>query len=493
LSLGEDLDGDGVIEIITADVVSTMVGFEDVVVPGGSFADAARVETKFSFSGALSGDGQIFSGTVALDSWYAADVGQVRGDARLTISADGQSATATSLDELTGGGFLIANDVRSNDLLRGVPVAGDDYRVVTCDDRASPTGYYSTRVPGSGRIAGRSYIGSPIDRPECGFDNSAAAWDGTNYFIAYARSDNSGNSNIVAVRMTPNGTLLDTPAIVVSTGSSNFLPAVAFDGTNFLVVWQKFDPMFVNPPQVSNGHEIYGARISSGGTHLGEFAIFTSPGEQSVPSVAFDGTNFLVVWSDTRSGSGPSDDTDVYGVRVSPAGIVLDDPPIAIVTAPGFQGEPQVASSGSNWLVVWNDTGPLGSSPPPDGRIFGKRVAANGSLLDGPASAEGIALATAPVANYGAAVAFVGIRYRVVWAVGSYPIFGPAGIYGVKVSTNGQLIGGSADVLGPSISGTPPDNYRYDRPQIASRGTDALVTWSNVGNEPDILGRIIRP
>jgi hypothetical protein len=77
--------------------------------------------------------------------------------------------------------------------------------------------------------------------------------------------------------------------------------------------------------------------------------------------------------------------------------------------------------------------------------------------------------------------------------VGSYPIFGPAGIYGVKISTNGQLVGGSADVLGPSISGTPPDNYRYDRPQIASRGTDALVTWSNVGNEPDILGRIIRP
>ena len=54
----------------------------------------------------------------------------------------------------------------------------------------------------------------------------------------------------------------------------------------------------------------------------------------------------------------------------------------------------------TNWLVVWNDIDQLGTSPPPDGRIFGKRVAADGSLLDGTAGSDGIAIGTAPSYNF---------------------------------------------------------------------------------------------
>jgi hypothetical protein len=222
---------------------------------------------------------------------------------------------------------------------------------------------------------------------------------------------------------------------------------------------------------VPPGHEIYGALIAPDGTSPGEFPVFTSPGEQVFPSVAFDGTNYLVAWRDTRSGSGPSEDTDIYGVRVNAAGAVLDSPEIAIVTAPRTQGGPQVAAS----------------------RIFGKRVAPDGSLLDGPASGDGIAIATAPVANYGATVGYVGDSYFVAWAVGSYPSFGTAGIYGVKVSTTGTLVDGSANTLGPSLSGVPPDGTRFGRPRIASKGTEALLVWAQIGGGVDILGKVLDP
>jgi hypothetical protein len=485
--IGEDLDGDGVTETVTGDISSTVVGFEDVNVPGGNFSNALRVENAISFTGNLSGGGGSFSGSALANTWFAPGVGQVRADAELTATANGQTVTGRVLEELTGGAFPIAINIRNtDDALGAIPSAGDGYLVFACDAVKTPEGFYNTLVPGSGRVGRSMFMGDVHYLGGCQPESAAAAYDGSNHLFVWAKTDNVNNTNIVAVRVNDDGVPLDMNEFFVSSGSSNFSPAVAFDGSNFLVVWNKFDL------SGTGGHEIYGARIAPDGTNLGEFPIFTSPGEQVFPDVAFDGTNYLVVWRDTRSGSGPTDDTDVYGVRVSPAGTVLDTPEIAIVTAPRTQGEPKVASSGTNWLVVWNDIGQLGTSPPPDGRIFGKRVAADGSLLDGPASADGIAIGTAAVPNYGAVVGFVGSDYFVAWGVGSYPSFGTAGIFGASVSTDG-VRDGAPDSLGTAISGEPLASSWYVQPRIASRGDEALVTWIKRGPNVDVMGVIVRP
>lgn len=485
--IGEDLDGDGITETVTADIGSTVVGFEDVVVPGGSFAGTLRLENAIEFSGNLSGGGGSFSGTALANAWYAAGVGQVRSDAVLTATASGQTVTGSFLEELTDDAFPIASNIRnSDDSLGAVPSAGDGYLVFACNEVKTPEGYYNTLVPGSGRTGRSMFIGDVHYLGGCQPESAAAAYDGSNHLFAWAKTDNANNTNIVAVRVNDDGVPLDVNEFFVSSGSSNFSPAAASDGSNYLVVWNKFD---LSGP---GGHEIYGARIAPDGTNLGEFPIFTSPGEQVFPDVAFDGTNYLVVWRDTRTGSGPTEDTDVYGVRVSPDGTVLDSPEIAIVTAPRTQGEPKVASSGDNWLVVWNDIGQLGTSPPPDGRIFGKRVAADGTLLDGPATADGIAIGTAAVPNYGAVVGFVGSNYVVAWGVGSYPGFGTAGIFSAEVSTDG-IRDGAPDTLGNSISGTPPDSSWFVQPRIVSRGDEALVTWIKRGASVDVMGVVVRP
>ena len=83
------------------------------------------------------------------------------------------------------------------------------------------------------------------------------------------------------------------------------------------------------------------------------FPICTVNGAQYSPGVAFNGTHFLVVWSDERNLGVTG--VDIYGTRVGTAGAVLDSPNLAISQAPGDAVFPAVASAGGDFLVVWED------------------------------------------------------------------------------------------------------------------------------------------
>ncbi len=72
---------------------------------------------------------------------------------------------------------------------------------------------------------------------------------------------------------------------------------------------------------------------------------------QWAPDVAFDGTNFLVVWTDWRAG----DNADIYGARVTPTGTVLDPNGLAITAQAEDQERPAVVFGSDRYLIVWED------------------------------------------------------------------------------------------------------------------------------------------
>ncbi len=169
---------------------------------------------------------------------------------------------------------------------------------------------------------------------------SGVAFDGVNYLVVWT-DYRAGDPKVYGARVSPGGTVLDQDGFAISApGGSG--PAVAFDGTNYLVVW-------------SNQESIVGARVDPGGTVLdpGGIPISTRPEPELYPTLAFDGTNYLVAWitmaEDTQT-------EDVYGARVSPSGTVLDPAGIEIAVRGGFnETSPSVAFDGTNYLVVWQE------------------------------------------------------------------------------------------------------------------------------------------
>ncbi|MDH5186760.1 MAG: hypothetical protein OEZ20_07390 [candidate division WOR-3 bacterium] len=71
-------------------------------------------------------------------------------------------------------------------------------------------------------------------------------------------------------------------------------------------------------------------------------------GSQEASSAAFDGTNYFIVWRDSRNGH-----SNIYGTRLNQDGIVLNPAGIVITTMENCQYTPSVAFDGTNYFVAW--------------------------------------------------------------------------------------------------------------------------------------------
>lgn len=83
-----DFDSDGRLETLRVRVEVTVLGFETLTTPVGSFTDVAHVQTVVTQSTTYTSTGQAASATFSLDDWYAPDIGPVRN---LTVVGNARS------------------------------------------------------------------------------------------------------------------------------------------------------------------------------------------------------------------------------------------------------------------------------------------------------------------------------------------------------------------------------------------------------------------
>ena len=325
---------------------------------------------------------------------------------------------------------------------KDVAFDGTNYMVVWADSR---NGYpyevdiYAARVNQNGALLDNNNIAVCKG---LGYQwEVSIAFDGTNYLVVWEDERNYSTvyQDIYGARISPSGLVLDPDGFLI-TGSADKeqAPAVSFDGTNYLVVWDRV---------TGTQQNIYGARVNPSGTVLDNpgFQISNYTTYQWNPEVAFDGTNYLVVWEDKRNGN-----WDIYCTKVSPNAVVSYPPGIAISTATQNQQHISMCFGGGNFFITWND---LRNTAYPNYKIYGCRVDPAGSVMD----PSGILISDSPVTDRDPSIAFDGTNYFVFWDRGT--IGDPLGgipddfdIYGSRINQQGSVL----DINGLLIKESPP-------------------------------------
>src|SRR3972149_4606149 len=230
-----------------------------------------------------------------------------------------------------------------------------------CDSsEGSCTDIYGQLISPSGVLVGTEIAISTGSEnqvvPSIGFD-------GTNYLAAYAsrRSGDPERWDIYGQFVTTSGTLSGAPFVISETPSSSFNAiGIAFDGTSYLVAWNRDIGLGYPNPTI---WDIYGRMVSPAGTFPGnEFPITISPGDQVAPFIAFDGSNYFVAWSDLRNDLNDNwicdinegTCTDIYGQYVSRSGEMVGEE-VVINAEAGDQLDSPVLFAAGKYFVVWNN------------------------------------------------------------------------------------------------------------------------------------------
>lgn len=270
-----------------------------------------------------------------------------------------------------------------------------------------------------------------------------AAFDGSNFLVGIQTQTTVG-----AQLISPSGT---TVGSLITTGRSSGAPApgVGFNGTNYVLVW----------PDHTTGADVplYGQLVSPSGAALGvpvRLSHSTTVRDQGYGG-AFDGTNYLLAWTDTRLSATNSGLYYIYGQVVSADGTPLGSE-IPISQTVGTDAS--IAFGGGVYLVVWIETAT-------DATVMGRLISPAGT----PLGAEFVINASSAESDNPKAVAFGRTNFLVVWPdkVGG----GPSNLFGQLVTPTGALTG---EVL-PITSG--PGGQFF--PTLAFDGRNYLATWTN--------------
>jgi hypothetical protein len=175
--------------------------------------------------------------------------------------------------------------------------------------------------------------------------NPALDFDGTNYVVVW-NDNTAGINRMLAARVTPAGAVLDAGNHIGQSGSDELYPDIVFNGSEYFAAWCHY-----NEP-----YGVWARRVSTSAQPVGSIIIVdtTSTYKYMNPKVAYDGTNYLVVWPDMPT----PPNFDIFGQLISSSGTLIGNR-ITISDDTSSEIEVNVVFDGTKYLVAWNDSGAI--------------------------------------------------------------------------------------------------------------------------------------
>lgn len=205
----------------------------------------------------------------------------VPGEVRIAFASESATSLARDMAVGPGGTSRVVSDGTTSTLAWSHPSSGTLPASHGTVDAAG--------IDSSGRVISTMTVSHNFTRQ----DQPAAASAGDATLVAWTEQTGRDARSVFATRIDRDGRSLDPDVISLHDGRIQGAPAVASNGSEFLVVWPEYD-------QASNSNRIIGQRIANEGAPDalgGPFEITALP--LSYPTdvtVAWNGENYLVAW-----------------------------------------------------------------------------------------------------------------------------------------------------------------------------------------------------
>ena len=331
------------------------------------------------------------------------------------IAADGTVVDPAGLVLVTGNNRQTAPAIGR---------AGNTFGVFWTDSRSYGTDIELTRFSGATKLDPTARAVSTATFAQASPAVTASAG---NFFAVWNDSRGGVDRDIFGARVTSAGAVLDPGGRPITTATGDQLvPDISTDGTVSLVVWED---------RRSGNFDILGALVdnATGNVTVSDLVVCNAAGDQGRPAVTFDSATgqFLVVWSDGRVAA----NTDVFGARVTAAGVVLDPNGVLISGAANGQFSPRATFLNGGGLVVWEDRRAEGQ-----GDIFGTRLTIGPAITLG--DPAGFSISGAATGQQTApAVAALRGSFLVAWTDGRNAGVSGTDIFAQQVGISGLLNG----------------------------------------------------
>ena len=253
----------------------------------------------------------------------------------------------------------------------GAIVAWRDYRNDS-DFPATPEGdIFAQRIDATGTIQWDA-IGISLCTAQWDQAFPVAVMDGSGGAIVSWMDGRTGDDHVYAQRINASGAVQWTTDGVAICEMGYYLryPEIASDGSGgAIITW--------SDQRVFGAYDIYAQRINASGSVLwtaGGAVVCSSGGMQDNPDIVMDGSGGAVIaWRDTRNSA--SGESDIYAQRLNANGLAQwTANGTAICTSPGYQTDPAIAMDGTGGAIIsWDGYSTFD--------IYAQRIHGNGNIL----------------------------------------------------------------------------------------------------------------